>query len=62
MNIDAVLKKEEFLNSKSFLKVINSKDAGNIKTVTFIPPRVGKDKGFGQFKIVYKTPYYCAGK
>lgn len=62
MNIDAVLKKEEFLNSRNFLKVINSKDAGNIKTVTFIPPRIGKDKVFGQFKIVYKTPYYCAGK
>ncbi len=62
MNIDAVLKKEEFISSKSFLKIMSSKEADNIKSITFIPPRVGKTRDFGHFKIVYKTPYYCAGR
>ncbi|MEF2914282.1 MAG: hypothetical protein U0O25_08205 [Succinivibrio sp.] len=59
MNIDTVLKKEELLDSKSFLKVISSKKTDNIKSITFIPPRVGIDRNFGQFKVVYKTPFYC---
>lgn len=58
MNIDAVLKKQDFLSSKNLLKIVTSKEVDNIKSITFIPPKVGTNKDFGHFKVIYRDPYH----
>lgn len=58
MNIDAVLKKQDFISSKNLLKVMTSKEVDNIKSITFIPPKVGTYRDFGHFKVIYRVPYH----
>ena len=56
MNIDELLKKEAFLSSSNLLKVVTSKELKNIKSITFIQPKIEKKHDFGHFKVIYKDP------
>ncbi|MBQ8023666.1 MAG: hypothetical protein IJ254_05310 [Succinivibrio sp.] len=62
MNLDAVLKKQDFLSSKNLLKVMTSKEVDNIESITFIPPKVGTHRDFGHFKVIYRAPYHNVRK
>lgn len=55
-------KKEAFLSSKSLLKVVTSKEGDNIKSITFVPPKVGTHWDFGHFKVIYIDPYHNVRK
>lgn len=62
MNIDELLKKEAFLSSSNLLRVVVSKKLENIKSITFIQPKIGKKHDFCHFKVIYKDPYHNVRK
>lgn len=54
---DATLVSSERLSASKFLKLARSQQE-NIKTVRFIPPRIGRKNDFGSFLVEYTKGFY----
>lgn len=54
MNIDELLKKEAFLSSSNLLRVVVSKKLENIKSITFIQPKIGKKQILATLRLSTK--------
>ncbi|WP_156480140.1 hypothetical protein [Collimonas pratensis] len=52
--IDMVVVTRETVSPRDFL-VANKTNPSNIKSATFVAPKIGS-KGFGAFEVEYRTP------
>ncbi len=54
---DATLVSSERVSASKFLKLASSQQE-NIKSVRFVPPRIGKRNDFGSFLVEYTKGFY----
>lgn len=59
---DATLVESERVSASRYLKLVQGRPEG-IKSVRFVPPRIGKRGDFGSFIVEYtKAPYAVKGR
>jgi hypothetical protein len=59
---DTQLVEWERVSASKYLKLVREEQT-NIKSVRFVPPKVGKRRDFGSFVVEYARPFYTvAGK